>query len=120
VDARAPFRLDIGDAQLGHDHAIGALDGAGHHIEWNLRWQPADEVLRQLPDVMYLRGGLGETTYLSPNPRVPLTGTLVVDGERLAFDRDVLGQTHVWGRKHAFSWAWGRCADFAGAPDAVL
>jgi hypothetical protein len=121
VDAsRAPFRVEIGGAQLGHDHAIGELSGDGHRIEWNLRWDPARDILRQLPDVMYARGGLGETTVQSPNPRVPVTGTLVVDGETLTFERAVLGQTHVWGKKHAFSWAWGRCADFPGAPDAVL
>jgi len=116
----APFRVEIGSAQLGHDHAIGSLEGDGHTIEWDLRWDPADNVLRQLPDVMYAGGGLGETTVLSPNPRVPLSGTIVVDGEKLQFERAIAGQTHVWGKKHAYSWTWGRCADFPGAPDAVL
>lgn len=118
--ATSPFALAIGGAELGHDHAIGELVGGGHRIEWNLRWEPARDVLRQLPDVMYARGGLGETTVLSPNPRVPLSGTLTVDGDTLAFDRAVAGQTHLWGKKHAYSWVWGRCADFPGAPDAVL
>ncbi|MGE5187146.1 MAG: tocopherol cyclase family protein [Acidobacteriota bacterium] len=121
VDAACePFALAIGGARLGHDHAIGAVAGGGHQVEWNLRWDPSSYVLRQLPDVMYARGGLGETTVLSPNPRVPLSGSLVVDGERLAFDRAIAGQTHLWGKKHAYSWVWGRCAEFAGAPDGVL
>ncbi len=118
--ATGPVAVAIGGARLGHDHAIGELAGGGHRVEWNLRWEPGGHTLRQLPDVMYARGGLGETTVLSPNPRVPLTGTLVVDGETLAFDRAVAGQTHVWGRKHAYSWVWARCADFTGAPDGVL
>jgi hypothetical protein len=115
-----PFALAIGDAQLAHDHAIGELAGGGHDVRWDLRWEPAREALRQLPDVMYLRGGLGETTVLSPNPRVPLSGTVTIDGETLTFDRAVAGQTHLWGRKHAYSWTWGRCAEFGGAPGAVL
>ena len=76
-------RCTIGDAQLGHDHAIGELAGGGHDVHWDLRWEPAEHVLRHLPDFMYSRGGLGETTVQSPNPRVPLSGTLVVDGETI-------------------------------------
>ena len=120
ADTRAPFRVDIASSQLGHDHAIGELAGNGHRVEWNLRWQPAADVMRQLPDVMYARGGLGETTVLSPNPRVAASGRLVVDGEAFTLDRVPLGQTHLWGKKHAFAWTWARCAEFPGAPDALL
>ncbi len=116
----SPFAIRIGDSELGHDHSRGELAGHGHQVRWDLRWEPAALVLRQLPDVMYARGGLGETTVQSPNPRVPLSGTLEVDGERLTFDRAIAGQTHLWGKKHAYSWTWGRCAELAGAPDAVL
>jgi len=118
--ATTPFRVEIGGAQLGHDHAIGELVGGGHVVEWNLRWDAAAESLRLLPGVAYLRGGLFETTVLSPNARVAMSGTLVVDGEMIAFERVVFGQSHVWGKKHAFAWTWGHCADFPGAPDAVL
>ncbi|MDQ3366974.1 MAG: hypothetical protein M3680_16245 [Myxococcota bacterium] len=118
--AAAPFSLAIGGARLGHDHSVGDLAGDGHEVRWDLRWDAAATTLRQLPDVMYARGGLGETTVLSPNPRVPLSGTLVVDGEELTFERAIAGQTHLWGKKHAYSWTWGRCAEFAGAPDALL
>ena len=120
-DREHPFALTIGGAQLGHDHAIGEFAGAGHSVKWELRWDPADRAIRQLPDLTYTKyGNLGVTSFLSPNPRVPLSGTLVVDGETLSFDRVVAGQTHVWGKRHATSWAWGRCGEFAGAPGAVL
>jgi hypothetical protein len=115
-----PFEVVLAGCSLGHDHTFGELAGAGHDVRWDLRWDPAPAVLRHLPDVMYGGGGRGETTVQSPNPRVAMSGTLVVDGEQLRFDRAVLGQTHLWGTKHAFSWTWGRCAEFAGAPDAVL
>ncbi|NVB80334.1 MAG: hypothetical protein HOV81_18215 [Kofleriaceae bacterium] len=115
-----PFSLSIADSRLGHDHARGQLAGDGHDVRWDLRWDPSHELVRQLPDVMYARGGLGETTVQSPNPRVAMSGSVVVDGEQLSFDRATLGQTHLWGKKHAYSWTWGRCAEFAGAPDALL
>jgi hypothetical protein len=120
TSAADPFALAIAGNRLGHDHAIGQLSGDGHQISWDLRWNAAAQVLRQLPTVMYARGGLGETTVQSPNPRVALSGSVVVDGEKLTFDRAVCGQTHLWGKKHAYSWTWGRCAEFAGAPDALL
>lgn len=120
ASSTAPFRVTIAGCELAHDHSFGELSGGGHDVRWDLRWQPAPRALRQLPDVMYARGGLGETTVLSPNPRVPLSGTLLVDGEELVFDRAIAGQTHLWGKKHAYSWTWGRCAELPGAPDGVL
>ncbi len=116
----APFGITIADSHFGLDHSTGTLAGEGHTIRWDLRWQPAPAPLLMLPDLMYLRGGLGETSVLSPNPRVPLSGTLHLDGEVLSFDQAPAGQSHVWGTKHAYSWTWGHCADFAGADDAVL
>jgi hypothetical protein len=120
-DREHPFALTIGGAQLGHDHAIGELAGGGHRVHWELRWEPANREIRQLPELTYTKyGNLGVTSFLSPSPRVPLSGSLVVDGETINFDRVVAGQTHVWGKRHATSWAWGRCGEFAGAPGAVL
>ena len=114
ASAEAPFEIRIGAARLGHDHAAGALAGAGHDVRWDLRWTPAGEPLRLLPDVMYGGGGRGETTVISPNPRVALAGRVTVDGEELVMDGAVLGQTHLWGKKHAYRWAWAHCAEFEG------
>src|ERR1700761_7443472 len=106
----SPFSITIDAATLAHDRATGALDGDGHAITWDLRWQPAEHELRHLPDPMYGgASGRAETTVLSPNPRVTMSGRVVVDGEAIDFDRAVLGQTHLWGTKHAYSWTWGRC-----------
>jgi hypothetical protein len=116
----APFELSIAGATLRHDGARGELAGGGHDIRWDLRWEPAARELRMLPDIMYRRGGIAETTVVTPNPRVLASGTLVIDGERVELDRVALGQTHLWGKKHAFSWTWGRCAEFDAAPDALL
>jgi hypothetical protein len=120
ASTKAPFSLSIAGSRLAHDGASGHLAGNGHDVHWNLGWDAADQTIRLLPDVMYARGGLGETTVHSPNPRVPVTGTVIVDGETYTFDRAPFGQTHVWGKKHAYMWTWGRCADFDGASDVLI
>ncbi len=115
-----PFGMAIAGSRLSNDHAVGHLAGSGHDVRWDLRWEPQGSTMRLLPDVMYARGGLGETTVHMPNWRVPLSGTLVVDGETITFDRVPMGQTHVWGKKHAFMWTWGHCVDFEGTDAASL
>ena len=114
-----PFELAIGDAVLRHDGARGAVDGAGHRVRWDLRWQPAEHELRLLPELAYALH-IGETTPITPNPRVLASGTLDIDGERVAIDHAPLGQTHLWGTKHAYSWAWAHCMDFDDAPGSLL
>lgn len=116
----APFSLNIAANRLTHQSATGSVAGAGHAVSWKLQWLPSPTTHRQLPDVMYARGGLGETTVQSPNVRVLVDGELFVDGQRIELNQVVMGQTHLWGKKHAASWAWGRCAEFAEAPDAWL
>lgn len=116
----APFSLAIGASRLGHDHARGALSGAGHAVEWDLRWTPGETTMRWLPSVMYRKGGLGETTVLSPSPDLALTGTVTVDGHRYQLAGAPGGQTHLWGSKHAFAWAWAHCNAFREQPGAAL
>ena len=115
-----PFGLQLGACRLAHDGARGAVSGDGHAAEWDLRWTPNERTLRQLPGVMYARGGLGETTVLSPNVDVAISGTITVDGERFELSAAPGGQTHLWGTKHAFAWAWGHGNGFDDHPGAAL
>jgi hypothetical protein len=115
----SPFSVTIADARLGNDHTFGEVAGDGHEIKWELRWDPSQQPLRLFPDLAYA-AKIGETTALWPNPRVMMSGKVTVDGEHLDFDRVPLGQTHLYGKKHVYSWAWAHCADFTGAPDALL
>jgi hypothetical protein len=114
-----PFAVSIAASKLTSDSARGELAGDGHAAAWNLEWTPTNGVLRQLPDAMYARGGIAETTVCSPSVITAVTGTITVDGETLHLAGDAGGQTHLWGKKHAFSWAWGRCT-FRDRPDAVV
>jgi hypothetical protein len=115
-----PFALRLAACELTSKSARGALAGGGHDIQWDLQWQPATKVHYQLPSLLYARGGLTQTTVLSPNVVVPLRGALTVDGKRYEFTGHPAGQTHLWGKKHAHSWAWGRCAQFVDAQDVWL
>lgn len=120
VASASPFEVAIGDSLIRHDSMRGRLAGDGHEASWNLEWSPGATTHRQLPDVMYRRGGLGETTVLSPSINTTINGTIVVDGRTLQLAGDPGGQTHLWGRKHAHSWAWGHCNAFDDHPDAAL
>jgi len=118
-DQASPFGVTVDKSRLAHASTSGAFDGAGHTIAWDLRWTPAERDLKFLPDLAYTFG-IGETAVASANPRVEVTGSIVVDGERLSFDRAVLGQTHVWGKRHAYAWTWAHCADFEDEPTALV
>ncbi len=118
--ADAPFAITLGDARLTHDSMSGVLVGGGHEARWDLRWLPALVTHHHLPDVMYQRGGLGETTVLSPNLSVPVSGEIEVDGRLHAMVAEPGGQTHLWGRRHAHQWAWGHCNAFEGRPRAAF
>ena len=116
--ADAPFEITIAGCKQGNAHSFGELSGNGHDVRWDLHWEPT-ETMRWYPPAFYRRP-IAESTALAPNPRVPLSGTLLVDGEEITFDRATAGQSHVWGKKHAYAWLWGHCNSFVGAPDTTL
>jgi hypothetical protein len=116
----APFAVHIAASELTSSGCRGELAGNSHLARWQLSWPAGDSVLRFLPDVMYARGGLGETTVHSPTPRAAVQGWIEVDGQSLEVEGNIVGQTHVWGRKHAQQWAWARCAVFDDGSAGVL
>jgi hypothetical protein len=115
-----PFSVSIGGNKLAHDCAKGALSGDGHSAEWDLRWTAAPKTLHQFPTFLYRGGGLAQTTVLSPNVDVVINGTITVDGKRFDLRDARGGQTHLWGKKHAYEWAWGHCNAFDDAPRAAF
>jgi hypothetical protein len=110
-----PFAVSLPGGLLGHDRARGALVGGGHSASWELTWVPAARTHRHLPRAFY--AGLGGTAVLSPNLAVPVSGWIEADGHRFELTREPGGQTHLWGKQHARSWAWGRSTGFDGRPD---
>ena len=121
-----PFAVSIAGARalLRHDRARGELAGGGHRAAWDLSWSPAPRTHRHMPSLFYRtfgrRGALAESTVLSPNLDVAMRGWIEVDGKRLELAGEPGGQTHLWGRKHAHAWAWGRATAFESHPGAAI
>lgn len=108
---QSPFEIRIGEARVSSDSMSGALRGHGHSVRWDLRWQPAQKTHLFLPQNLY-GGAFAETLVLSPNLSIEVHGSIEVDGRRYDFAGEPGGQTHVWGRRHAYGWAWGHCNAF--------
>jgi hypothetical protein len=119
MQEKAPFRVRIGASELTSASAKGHLAGEGHEASWDLRWTPAAEPHLHLPAALY-KTSFADTLVLSPNLNVAARGTITVDGETYALDGDPLGQTHLWGKKHAYSWAWSHCNGFDDDRGAAL
>ena len=115
-----PFSLSIANASLTHTSAQGTLHGKDRQVSWDLSWPANNTTHFQLPKSMYLRGGIGDTTVLTPTIHTHLQGNLQIDGKTLPLNNAPGGQTHLWGRKHAHEWAWGHCNAFEDHPDAAL
>jgi hypothetical protein len=111
--------LRIGDAVFDGETALGSFDGDGHTMSWGLRWPRSSSPITVYPDLAY-RYSIGPTTFVTPNPCVPMSGELEIDGERVTFDAVPMGQSHLWGKKHGYKWAWAHCSEFQGAPGAAL
>lgn len=119
VAAADPFSVEIAGSKLSLDEMRGALSGGGHEIAWDLRWPRSLTTFQHLPSLVYKLERV-DTKVQSPNPDLAISGTIEVDGHRYHFDGDPGGQSHVWGRKHAYQWAWSHCNGFDGAPHALF
>ncbi len=112
--SESPVSVRIGDSRMTHDGMSGTLSGHGRKVSWDLHWQPSPRTHLYLPQSLY-GGGFAETLVLSPNLSVAVHGVIEIDGQRYELNGEPGGQTHVWGRKHAYGWAWGHCNDFVHA-----
>ncbi len=105
---RAPFQLHVGASTL----SDGRMAGVFEDVEWDLRWTPAEHGYEHVHPVLR-RAKVAQTVLVLPHADVAIDGTLSFAGERLALDGARGGQAHLWGSKHASSWAWVHCNDFA-------
>jgi hypothetical protein len=101
-----PFELRIGDARLGEK----GMDGAFEDVSWELRWRPSAKAFAPVNPVLH-RLGVATTALVLPHADISIDGELAVAGERIKLCGARGGQAHVWGSKHASSWAWMHCND---------
>jgi hypothetical protein len=114
-----PFSVAIGDAEVRHRGMRGAISGEGHEVRWDVSWPAATGTHLHYPPLIY-RAPQVDTKILAPNLAVPVEGQVEVDGRTYRFTGDSGGQSHVWGRKHAYQWGWSQCNAFEGAPGATF
>jgi hypothetical protein len=103
-----PFELRIGDATLSDQGMRGGFDD----IEWDLRWSPGAKHYEHVHPLLR-RAKVAQTVLVLPHADLTVEGTVGFAGRRLELESVRGGQAHLWGSKHASSWAWVHCNDFA-------
>lgn len=109
-----PFSLRIGDAML----TDAGMSGSFKDVAWDLRWTPCQRHYEHVHPVLR-RARVAQTVLVLPQADVSIEGSIEFAGERLEITGARGGQAHLWGSKHARSWAWVHCNEFAtldGAP----
>ena len=112
-DDRAIVR--IGDAWLSETHLEGRVTERDRELVWSLDFDPAERCFHHLPSPIRRRAERTVSAVCSPNLSVPFSGSVSVDGENLTFEDEPGCQSHRWGRRHPYTWAWAHCSDFEGS-----
>ena len=104
---RDPFAIRVGSATLTDQNMSGAFED----VAWDLRWTPAPHGYEHVHPALR-RAGVAQTVLVLPHADLAIDGTIEFAGERLELAAARGGQAHLWGSKHASSWAWVHCNDF--------
>jgi hypothetical protein len=102
-----PFSLRIGDATL----TDASISGAFEDVCWDLRWTPAEHGYEHVHPLLR-RAKVAQTVLVLPHADVAIDGSVTIGEERIELAGARGGQAHLWGSKHAQSWAWVHCNDF--------
>jgi hypothetical protein len=102
-----PFSLRIADATL----TDSGMEGGFEDVSWELAWEPGRAYEHVHP--LLRRAGVANTILVLPHADVAINGTISFAGEQLLLSGVRGGQAHLWGSKHASSWAWAHCNDFS-------
>jgi hypothetical protein len=106
-----PFGLRIGDATL----TDGGMFGSFEDVAWQLSWTPAPKPYEPVHPILQ-RLRVAKTVLVLPHAHVAIDGTIALPGgETLELAGILGGQAHLWGSKHASSWAWVHCNDFVNS-----
>lgn len=102
-----PLELRIDTALL----SDSGMRGAFEDVSWDLRWAPPERGYEHVHPILR-RAAVAKTVLVLPAPDLAIEGTLRIGDEELALSGARGGQAHLWGSKHAGSWAWVHCNDF--------
>jgi hypothetical protein len=102
-----PFSLRIGDATLTDKGMAGAFED----VAWDLRWTPGERSYEHVHPLLR-RARVAQTVLVLPHADLEVDGHVKIESERIELAGARGGQAHLWGSKHASSWAWVHCNDF--------
>jgi hypothetical protein len=102
-----PFELRIAEAVLRED----GMSGAFEDVSWELRWAPSATEYEHVHRIIQTTRA-AKTIYVLPQADLSIDGTVSFAGRTLELAGARGGQAHLWGSKHASSWAWAHCNDF--------
>jgi hypothetical protein len=100
-----PFELRIATATL----TDASMAGQFEDVSWDLRWAPTE---RAYETVHAALRPVASTILVLPHAAIEVDGHIGYGGRRLELAGARGGQAHLWGSKHASSWAWAHCNDF--------
>jgi hypothetical protein len=102
-----PFELRIDGATMTDD----GMSGAFEDVRWDLNWTPDERSYEHVAPILR-RARLAKTVLVLPHADLAIDGVIELADERLELDHARGAQAHLWGSKHASSWAWAHCNDF--------
>jgi hypothetical protein len=110
---RDPFELRIDSAWLTDSGIAGGFED----VAWDLRWTPTTRPYEHVHPLLR-RARVAQTVLVLPHADLVIDGAITLPEEKLAIQDVRGGQAHLWGSKHASSWAWVHCNDFSAADGA--
>jgi hypothetical protein len=102
-----PFSLRIGDATL----TDNGMSGGFEDVSWDLHWTPDERTYEHVHPILR-RAKVAQTVLVLPHADVSIDGQVTIGSDRIEIAGARGGQAHLWGSKHANSWAWVHCNDF--------
>jgi hypothetical protein len=109
----------VGAATLDSESLRGSASCEGHRIDWDLTYSSPEGPLLLLDEALYEKP-FPKAKALVGSPHAVYSGSVIVDGSRVAIGGWVGSQNHNWGSKHTDEYAWGQVAGFDGAPHVFL
>lgn len=91
----------------------------GHRLAWDLTFDSDTPTLYHFPGEYFYRAKFPTTKVLCPHLNARFNGAITANGREINLTDAPGQQTHLWGSKHAWRWAWGHCNTFAEDPTAI-
>jgi hypothetical protein len=111
--------IGVNQCALLTDRLYGSLAEGKNEISWDLKFVPAAETFHHI-DENARKLFKPKTLICAPNLAVEFSGKVKANNQEFLLDRAPGCQQHIWGSKHAESWAWAHCNLFEGEPDAIF